>query len=59
MSWKQKTVSRYNHGLNNRGKLSFSCEPRHYGKNSVPSFQKLVASIEKSFLLRGKLSTML
>ena len=57
--YEQKTVPRYNHRQNIGGKLSFSCEARQYGKNSVPSFQKLVASIENFFILWGRLSTRL
>ena len=58
-SYKQKTIPRYNYRQNIGGKLSFSCEARQYGKNSVLIFQRNVASIENFFILGGRLSTRL
>ena len=40
-------------------KSSFLCEMLHYGKNSIAIFQEFFASIEKKFILGGRLTTRL
>ena len=53
-SIKVKTVI-YNHGQNIRDKLLFLCEIPHYGK----TFQQFFASIDKIFILGGRLGSKL
>ena len=38
---------------------SFSCKTAHYGKSLISVFQKFFASVNKIFLLAGRLSTRL
>ena len=54
-----KNLASYNHSQNIRDKLHFSCETAHYGKSSISIFQQLFASIDKIFVLGGRLGTRL
>ena len=57
--WMTKNLASYNHSQNIRDKLHFSCETAHYGKSSISIFQQLFASIDKIFILGGRLGTRL
>ena len=50
--------SNYNHGQSIWDK-QFSCKIGHYGKSSISISQEFFASIEKFFILGGRLSTRL
>ena len=54
-SWNQKKVSRDNHSQKNYGKLWFSCKIAHYGKGLNSFFQEFFASVNKMFILAGRL----
>ena len=58
-SYKQKPASRDNHLQNILDKLQFSCEMEKYGKVLISSFQQFFASINKTFILGGRLGTRL
>ena len=49
----------YNPGQNISDKLYFLCELAPYGKISISIFQEYFASIDKIFILGGRLSTRL
>ena len=49
----------YSHGQNIWEKLQFSCEIANYGKSSISIFKNSLASIDKIFLLGGRLGTRL
>ena len=59
VSQKQETASSNNHAQNISDKLLFSCEIAHYGKSLISVFQEILASIDKSFMLGGRLGTLL
>ena len=49
----------YNHSKNIWDKLLVSCEIAPYGKSSISIFEEFLASIEKNFVLEGRLGTSL
>ena len=51
VSYKQRTVSRDNHGQNIWDKLKFSCEIAYYEESSIYAFEEVFASIDKTFIL--------
>ena len=52
-------VSRVSYIPNIWDKLKFLCEIVHYGKNSISIFEEFFASIDKIFILAGRLDTRL
>ena len=53
----KKTFFRDNPGQNIWDKLQLLCEIAHYGESSISIFNKFCASIEKIFILEGRLGT--
>ena len=56
-SYQQKYFSRDNHSKNIWDKLWILCEIAPYGKSSISIFQEFLTSIEKTFILVGRLGT--